>query len=633
VITLSNPKSTGLSRRNFLSVSASVAAVSTLALGSKFSNSISPFIPSVYAQSAAQSRGISNIYSVGSFQGVVNGHHDGLNGLFSLMGSNGLYLLKSSETGSINSPDGLIGSDDIVLIKNNCQWGERGGTNTDLVRELIYTIDQHPDGFNGEIVVVDNGQGRGSFNWDNANAEDTTQCIQDVVDSFNDEKISTFLWDTIRGNRVQEYDQGNIDDGYVHEADADPLTGMRFNYPKFQTSFGTYISLKKGIWNPVTQTYSNDNLKLINFPVIKSHSGAGVTACIKHYMGFVSQSIQNNHNYIYNGGLAATMAKIRFPVLNILDAIHINPHPKESGNAGPDTPYSRALKMNKIAASTDPVALDYWASKNILMPATKSLGYTSYSSMNPDNTSSIIHDCLTNSQSVLTQYGYQSTMTPSEIVVNSSYLSNVRDIPDLNSAPENCTYFVYPDYQGSKPNGTQHALLSDWTAAGYIVGMCGNKQIETTDTNPQYIDPNTGAINLQDSTIVLFGGPIVNAPLRHYESRRLANLYWTYSNGVNCFYRADGTRLDATALSSTDIDSGQDLFVVESFIDENRNKVLAVYGYGWKGTFAGGKFFKFIIYPNISNYTDSYYVYKWIDSNGNGFVDLDEVDTTAIAQG
>ena len=40
-----------------------------------------------------------------------------------------------------------------------------------------------------------------------------------------------------------------------------------------------------------------------------------------------------------------------------------------------------------------------------------------------------------------------------------------------------------------------------------------------------------------------------------------------------------------------------------------------------------------VIYPNISNYTDSYYVYKWIDSNGDGFVDLQEIDMAAIAQG
>jgi uncharacterized protein (DUF362 family) len=40
------------------------------------------------------------------------------------------------------------------------------------------------------------------------------------------------------------------------------------------------------------------------------------------------------------------------------------------GNPGPSTPYERATKVNVIAASTDSVALDYWASKNILMKAT-----------------------------------------------------------------------------------------------------------------------------------------------------------------------------------------------------------------------------------------------------------------------
>jgi hypothetical protein len=58
-----------------------------------------------------------------------------------------------------------------------------------------------------------------------------------------------------------------------------------------------------------------------------------------------------------------------------------------------------------------------------------------------------------------------------------------------------------------------------------------------------------------------------------------------------------------------------------------------VYGYGWKGTFAGGKFLKFIIYPNITSYTDSFYIFKWIDNNGDNFVDLYEINTTPIISG
>ena len=46
--------------------------------------------------------------------------------------------------------------------------------------------------------------------------------------------------------------------------------------------------------------------------------------------------------------------------------------------------YATAVQINKIAASTDPVALDYWASKNILMPEAAKQPGGRASSMNPD---------------------------------------------------------------------------------------------------------------------------------------------------------------------------------------------------------------------------------------------------------
>lgn len=75
------------------------------------------------------------------------------------------------------------------------------------------------------------------------------------------------------------------------------------------------------------------------------------------------------------------------------------------------------------------------------------------------------------------------------------------------------------------------------------------------------------------------------------------------------------------------------MFVIESFIDNAGNNVFIVYGYGWKGTFAAGKFFKFVAYPDIKNYTDSYDVFKWIDSDDDGFVDLNEIDATPVISG
>ncbi|NIS67252.1 MAG: hypothetical protein GTO05_19210, partial [Gemmatimonadales bacterium] len=61
---------------------------------------------------------------------------------------------------------GLIAADDVVLIKVNAQWKYRGCTNSDVVRGLIQRVLDHPDGFAGEVVLIENGQGWGSFGCD-----------------------------------------------------------------------------------------------------------------------------------------------------------------------------------------------------------------------------------------------------------------------------------------------------------------------------------------------------------------------------------------------------------------------------------------------------------------------------------
>ena len=76
------------------------------------------------------------------------------------------------------------------------------------------------------------------------------------------------------------------------------------------------------------------------------------------------------------------MAETRFSTINILDCIWVNAVPR----TGPITSYEQATRVNIVAASIDPVALDYWASKNILMKAAPSGADTS--SMNPDNRAS-----------------------------------------------------------------------------------------------------------------------------------------------------------------------------------------------------------------------------------------------------
>ncbi|MEI6102598.1 MAG: DUF362 domain-containing protein [Methanothrix sp.] len=344
----------------------------------------------------------------------TTGNDDAVMRLVELMQSHGLPFY--AQNGSF----GIIGKDDVVIIKVNSQWDERGGTNSDLVKALVQAIQEHPQGFTGEVVIADNGQGQygstgsgGSLSYALNNAKDKAQSMQAVADSFPDQKVSTYLWDTITNKKVGEYAKGDMADGYILSGPPDEQTKIAVTYPKFQTKYGTYISFKLGVWDAANGSYNSQRLKVLNVPVLKTHVIYGVTACIKHYMGVGSDKLSReaggrSHNSVGSGGMGTEMAQTRFPDLNILDAIWINAHPK----GGPRTSYEQASHTGIIAASTDPAALDYWTAKNILMPAARNLGHDDLESMDPDNTSpGSFGDWLRLSLAEIQKAGHRTTVS------------------------------------------------------------------------------------------------------------------------------------------------------------------------------------------------------------------------------
>jgi hypothetical protein len=99
----------------------------------------------------------------------------------------------------------------------------------------------------------------------------------------------------------------------------------------------------------------------------------GATACVKNFMGLVTNYLgTNSHGAVINGLLGAVMAEIRPPDLNILDCIWINANPF----SGPQNTYGNATRRDELVASTDPVAADIWAVTNILIPAFLANGYS-----------------------------------------------------------------------------------------------------------------------------------------------------------------------------------------------------------------------------------------------------------------
>ncbi|MCU0304068.1 MAG: DUF362 domain-containing protein [Thermoanaerobaculales bacterium] len=337
----------------------------------------------------------------------------GLDALLGLMGTNGLQLHRSSIPGPISGPDGLIAADDVVLVKINYQWGERGGTNTDLLRGLLLRITEHPEGFTGEIVIVENTQFAGADNFDRAanNAQDHGQSPRDVVDDLAGlgVAVSLFDWTAIRHTPVAEYSAGDLADGYVVYP-YDPGFQGRVSYPKFRTDLGTYISLRDGVWDLPSSTYDRNRLKVVNLPVLKSHhSTYGATACVKNWMGVITTGLStNSHSAMRYGILGQTMVEVRPADLNILDAIWINADPY----TGPATTYAGATRRDELVASTDPVAADIWAVTNILIPGFLGNGFTPpwpQPDATPDDPSSDFRQYLDASMAALLNGGYQTT--------------------------------------------------------------------------------------------------------------------------------------------------------------------------------------------------------------------------------
>jgi len=292
--------------------------------------------------------------------------HAGVDTLLTLMGQNGLKFYRTSAAGALNGTNGLIAADDVVLIKVNAQWKYRGCTNSDVVRGVIQRILEHPDGFHGEVVIVENGQGRGSLACDtssayagntevHANAQDERHSFLWLVDSlFDDPRVSAFLLDPVRASFIGAGEHAA--NGYrVFE---------NVSTPCFTTPGGRRVELREGVWNG---TSYDENIKLINIPVLKHHDtgGSEITGALKHMYGLVSMS-DGQSGFRHYAGLGETcgkmMVSVRTPVLNIMDAIWV------SQDALTGYPASATTRVDTILASQDPVALDYWSAKYVLYP-------------------------------------------------------------------------------------------------------------------------------------------------------------------------------------------------------------------------------------------------------------------------
>lgn len=338
-----------------------------------------------------------------------------MNTLLLMMSSQGTYLYKTKAQLS-----GIIGSDDIVIIKGSFQWDFRNTTSTDRIKGLIWQILQHPDGFTGEILVGDNTQWA-PIGEDDNNSEDIEQCILDVINTFYSKGYPVYLfkWADIMYNVAKEYSDGDYHDGYPYDAVS------KISYPKFQSPSGNhYISLKNGIWDSASGTYDHNRLCIIDFPVLKAHGWTGATLAIKNWIGVLTVAYQEERyggsdsmhfNYMFSEyALPAKVMQVTFPKLTIIDAAWTNPE-RNYGNI--------AVQLNMLLASTDPFAASWYAAKYMLTP----IAYYPEKT-NPDLNGGYgsYRTCLTNWINCMLDSGFAVTKDSSEISVYNASIIPVR---------------------------------------------------------------------------------------------------------------------------------------------------------------------------------------------------------------
>jgi hypothetical protein len=369
---------------------------------------------------------------------VPNSHlpDPGIDTMLMMMQAKGIQFYRTPA-----NPNGIVGANNVVIIKGNFQWTSRNTTSADRIKGIIWKILNHPNGFTGEIMVCDNTQDIGTgINQQDNNSEDIQQSIIDVVNTFHAKHypVSCLDWRTYWDVVVNEYSYGNYTSGYVYD------TTTKISYPKFKTPMNRYVSLRRGIWDSASSQYDTSKLCIIDFPVLKAHGMAGATIGVKNWIGVLttayatqrygSWSAMHSSYFFSTYALVARVLAASYPRLTIVDA-------DWTTRQGPNN-LTYIQHTSWLAASTDPAAVSWYTAKFMLTPIAISPNQT-----DPDLPGSAYRNCLTNWVNYLRNTaGLPCTKDSAEIsVYNRSVLTSAPEKEHGSVPREFKLYQNYPN--------------------------------------------------------------------------------------------------------------------------------------------------------------------------------------------
>ncbi len=302
----------------------------------------------------------------------------------------------------------LFGPDDVVVIKPNVQWWNQGAPNLAATRALVDLVFNRPGGFEGEVVLAENCH-RGASPWV-SKASGWAQDFERNADlpgirNFQElggrlkqrygDRFTVSHWINVAAGarRVAGPQDGP---GYVfcdgtlgvplldfHNGLSGPDSRrVLMTYPVFRTDRGTMVDFRHGVWE--RGSYTGRPLRFVNLAALNHHSTyCGATSAIKNFLGVTDLSggpdphhngrlvgdYYNFHSFPFDkwapgprpGMIGAEigfyMRHIRRPDLNITTAEWVG---LASRTEAP------VAWTGAVLASTDPVALDFHATKYLL---------------------------------------------------------------------------------------------------------------------------------------------------------------------------------------------------------------------------------------------------------------------------